>query len=119
MAIDKKIVKELKGKLLNEKERIEKELASFANPSGTPGDYKTKFGDIGTDTDENASEVEEYTDNLALENALERKLKDISIALDKMEKGTYGICDNCHEEIGTERLQIYPAARTCMKCGKK
>lgn len=116
MAIEQKILEELKNKLLEEKSGIESELSRFAAPTGVPGDYETRFENIGTDMDENASEVEGYADNLALENTLEKRLKDISDALDRIKKGTYGICENCNQEIDMERLRAYPAARICIKC---
>ncbi len=106
----------MKKRLLEEKNRIEKELSRFAVPTGHPGDYTTKFEEIGTDKDENASEVEEYTDNLALENTLEQELKDINEALERIKKGIYGFCENCGQEIDTGRLQAYPAAKKCIKC---
>lgn len=119
MAIDKKIQEELKNKLLEEKSRIENELARFARPTEVPGDYETKFDDIGKDEGENASEVEEYADNLALENTLEKELKKINNALERIADGTYGICKNCGEEIDIERLKAYPAAENCIKCKQK
>lgn len=119
MAIDKKIQEELKNKLLEEKSRIEKDLAIFAKPTRIPGDYETKFDDIGKDEGENASEVEEYADNLALENTLEKELKKINNALGRMGEGTYSICQNCGETIDIERLKAYPAAQNCIKCKQK
>jgi RNA polymerase-binding protein DksA len=116
MAIEPKILEELKNKLLEEKTKLEGELSRFARPTEIPGDYETKFDDIGTDVDENASEVEEYTDNLALENTLEKRLKEIIEALERISSGTYGMCENCKQEIDLERLRAYPAARTCIKC---
>ena len=116
MVIDPKIREELKRKLLEEKSRVEEELSRFAKPTGIPGDYETRFNDIGTDVDENASEVEEYADNLALENTLEKELKDANEALARMDQGIYGICENCHKEIDLQRLIAYPAAKTCIKC---
>jgi DnaK suppressor protein len=116
MAMNIKLQEELKKILEEEKTKIEGELSRFAKPTDIPGDYKTNYGDIGTDTDENASEVEEYTDNLALENNLEKQLKDINDALLRMNNGTYGICENCRQEIDIERLKAYPAARNCIRC---
>ena len=116
MPLSENLKSELKQKLMDGKKRIESELSRFAKPTETPGDYKTKFEDLGTDTDENASEVEEYADNLALENTLEKQLMEITEALSRMEKGTYGVCENCGSEIGVERLRAYPAARSCIKC---
>lgn len=116
MAIDKKIQEELKNKLLVEKSRIESELGRFAKPTDVPGDYETKFEDIGRSIDENASEVEGYADNLALEDTLEKELKKVNNALEKIGSGDYGICQNCGEEIDIERLRTYPAAQNCIKC---
>lgn len=114
--INEEIKSELKAKLEEEKKKLEKELGNIAEPTETSGDFETKFDEIGTDKDDNATEVEEYTDNLAVETNLENQLKDVIDALKRMEDGTYGICENCHEEIDVERLKIYPAARVCIKC---
>lgn len=114
--ISEELKKELKEKLEEEKAKLEKNLSKIAKPTETPGDYETNFDELGTDKDDNATEVEEYADNLSVETSLEEQLKDVDEALDRIEKGTYGICDNCNEEIDIERLKAYPAAKTCIKC---
>ncbi len=114
--INEEIKAELKAKLEEEKTKLEKDLGNIAEPTETPGDFETKFDEIGTDKDDNATEVETYADNLSVETSLENQLKDIRNALKRMEDGTYGICENCHQEIDIERLKIYPAARVCIKC---
>lgn len=114
MALDTQTLARLKEKLLVEKDRLEKELARFANPTGATGGYETRIEDMGTDPDENASEVEEYVDNLALEQTLEGQLKDVNDALGKMDQGTYGICEQTGKEISLERLEAYPGARTAL-----
>lgn len=114
MAIDPQKLASLKAKLLSEKEHLEKELSRFAKQTGAPGNYETQITDMGTDPDENASEVEEYVDNLGLETNLESQLKDVTDALAKMEQGAYGICEATGKEISLERLEAYPAARTAI-----
>ena len=116
MTIQPAIIKELKEQLLSEKTRAEEELSRIAKPDQATGEYTTSFNEIGTDEDENASEVEEYTDNLALEANLQKQLKEIAEALQRIENGTYGKCENCAAEIPIERLRAYPAARTCLSC---
>lgn len=116
MNIQPETLKELKEKLLTEKAHFEEELSRIAKPTSAEGDYQTSFSEIGTDEDENASEVEEYTDNLAVTTNLEKQLKEISEALERMENGTYGICENCSKEIPLERLRVYPAAKRCLDC---
>ncbi len=114
MALDTETLAQLKGKLLEEKTRLESELGRFADSTGTAGSYQTRIEDMGTDPDENASEVEEYVDNLGLEQNLEAQLKDALDALAKMEAGTYGICEETGKEIALDRLMAYPAARTAL-----
>ncbi len=116
MTLEKDFLLEAKNTLLANKKRIQEELERFAKPTEVPGDYKTTFNNLGTDEDENASEVEEYADNLALENNLEKQLKNIVAALDRIENGTYGYCENCQKEINIERLKAYPEANTCINC---
>jgi RNA polymerase-binding protein DksA len=115
MALDPQILAELKEKLLQEKVRINDELGRIATKDAA-GEYTTTFEDIGTGEDENATEVKDYTDNLALESTLEKQLDEVSEALDRMEKGTYGKCENCGTDIPIERLKAYPSAKTCIKC---
>jgi DnaK suppressor protein len=116
MSIQPEILMELKEKLLAEKARIESELNRIAKPTKAVGEYSTSFNEIGDDEDENASEVEEYTDNLALEVNLQKQLKEITDALERMASGNYGKCENCSEEIPLERLRAYPAAQKCLNC---
>lgn len=116
MTLDNKILAELREKLLEEQARIQAELGRIGKPTTQAGDYSTNFNEMGEDEDENASEIEEYSDNLALEANLEKQLKDILEALEKMDNGIYGKCENCDTEIPVERLQAYPAAKTCTNC---
>lgn len=47
----------------------------------------------------------------------ERKLiKKIKKALERIEDGTYGICEECGEEIGVKRLEARPVATLCIEC---
>jgi RNA polymerase-binding protein DksA len=114
--LDKAVEAELKAKLLEEKANLEKELLQFAKPTDTPGNYETQHDVIGEDQDDNATEVEEYADNLALENNLEKQLKEVNDALKRVEDGTYGYCENCGTTISLDRLRAYPAARNCIQC---
>lgn len=47
----------------------------------------------------------------------ERKLiSKIDEALLRMDDGTYGICEECGEEIGVERLKARPVTTFCITC---
>ena len=116
MPLENDALKNVHSLLLKEKVRIEGELDEIASHTSQERGYETKFNNIGTGEDENASEVEEYTDNLALENSLEKQLKEIGEAITKIDRGTYGICEKCGKEIDIERLKAYPSAKNCISC---
>ncbi len=112
MPLSTKEQEKLKDALINKKSEIESELVKFATKDEN-GAFKADFPeDLGTEQSENANEVEEYTNRLALEKTLETELKDIDDALAKMEDGTYGKDEKTGKDIKEERLKAYPAART-------
>ncbi len=43
-------------------------------------------------------------------------LRKIEKALQRMEDGTYGYCDECGDEIGFRRLKARPVAELCIDC---
>ncbi|NTW15483.1 MAG: hypothetical protein HGA38_03875 [Candidatus Moranbacteria bacterium] len=107
---------EMKAALLASKSRLESELGLFADKKD--GEYEARYEDIGTDRDDNATEVEQYSDNVALEENLESQLNEVKEALGRIEAGTYGICAECGQEIEEGRLRAYPAAKECISCAK-
>lgn len=113
--LDKQTMEELNAKLLEEKNRLEKELGDVAHKEND-GDYEAKFEDLGRDEEDNAEEVEEYATKISIIETLEKNLKDVDDALKRIENGNYGTCENCQGEIRIERLRAYPAARKCMNC---
>jgi RNA polymerase-binding protein DksA len=75
-----------------------------------------KFPEYGDKPDENAQEISDYTTNIATEKVLEKTLEDINKALERIEKGTYGICKYCGREIDQKRLVARPVASSCIAC---
>jgi DnaK suppressor protein len=45
-----------------------------------------------------------------------RKLKLIDAALERLDSGDFGICDNCGERISDKRLEALPWAAYCVQC---
>ena len=116
----KEFLSQQKAKLEEEKKKIETQLKSFAEESKrVKGDWTTQIPKFdGGHLEEQADEVEEYGTLLALERSLENSLRDINLALEKIKKGTYGICEKCKKPISQARLKVYPQARYCKNCQK-
>lgn len=45
-----------------------------------------------------------------------QKLLSINAALQKIDDGSYGSCEECGEDIGKERIKALPFARCCIRC---
>lgn len=49
----------------------------------------------------------------------EKRLAAVRRALERIEKGTYGRCVRCGEEIVRGRLEIMPESAFCVKCAAR
>jgi DnaK suppressor protein len=66
--------------------------------------------------EEEATETLELEKRLNMENRLRQELANVAHALEKIQKGTYGNCDNCGKPIDPARLEALPQASLCMDC---
>ena len=114
--LTKEELENIKMDLINRKAQILDDLKDISEDGG---ERKVKFPEYGDKTDENAQEIGEYTTNLATDKVLEATLRDINAAIDRIEKGTYGICKYCGEHISRKRMMARPVASTCVKCKTK
>lgn len=105
--------------LLDEKKHLEEELDKFTtkNPH-VSGDYEATFPEYGDKDDENALEVAQYTNNKPLEITLEKELRDVNKALERIKKDDYGICKYCKKPIDEKRLLARPTSSACVSCKK-
>jgi DnaK suppressor protein len=46
-------------------------------------------------------------------------IKKIRKALERIEEGTFGLCETCGEEIGIERIRARPVTTQCIACKTK
>ena len=44
------------------------------------------------------------------------RVRDIDAALERMDKGVYGLCIRCEEEIAARRMEVRPFSRYCVDC---
>jgi DnaK suppressor protein len=72
--------------------------------------------DDGRDTYDVASEERDREINYLLTDRDRSKLQSIDQALERIEEGTYGICESCEGEITPERLKAMPFTRLCVQC---
>jgi RNA polymerase-binding transcription factor DksA len=64
---------------------------------------------------EQATETLERELDLGVLQSVESELTDLQAALDRLDAGTYGICEICGKPIADGRLEAMPAARFCVE----
>ncbi|MFO0705202.1 MAG: TraR/DksA C4-type zinc finger protein [Candidatus Andersenbacteria bacterium] len=122
--MDKALAEQMQQQLEAEQKELRAKLGRIASKDPkTKGDFDAKFPQY-TDKDEtesgdfdnSAHEVQDYADNIGIENQLEVRLKQVDEALARIKNGTYGTCSNCKKQISKERLDADPAVDTCLDC---
>ncbi len=76
---------------------------------------KTEEDDLMDDIDLASSELDQSM-VYKLRDRERNLLLKIEKALQKIEEGTYGICENCEEPISIKRLEARPVAELCISC---
>jgi len=115
--LDQETIERIKNQLLEEKKQVLSDLGDVSESDTHEADnIGAKFPEYGDKPDENAQEISDYTNNLASEKILEKTLGDIDKSLERIEKGTYGICKYCGNPIGKKRLLARPTASSCISC---
>ena len=66
-----------------------------------------------------ASELFDIEHQMALKKLHEHEISEIEKSLQKLEKGTYGICESCNRKIDSKRLELLPQAKLCIDCAKE
>jgi DnaK suppressor protein len=100
-------LKEIKEKLIAERENLLNKL---------------KENDLSIDDSETPDPVDlavrNYSKNvmLAVSENDSRQITLINEALERIEDGEYGLCQNCEKEITPKRLDAIPWARYCINC---
>jgi DnaK suppressor protein len=102
----------IRAALEERRTQLETELAVLTkvtrDPSATIGFGKR----VGEGTNEAISRIE----RVAQADSLAATLEDVDRALQKLDDGTYGVCDRCGALIPEERLEARPWTSLCIAC---
>lgn len=104
----------LRGALDAEKDSLEEEMAAHGKGSGENWTGSSESEGEEPDPADAADNIEELAVNVPLVADLDKRYRDVELALSKLKKGTYGSCETCGEPIPYKRLAADPAARTCI-----
>jgi len=106
--------KVFRSRLENERKRLMGELEQL-KANIRPTSERREGSPFGK-REEEAAESFEFEKRLALEKRTRGLLAEVEHALEKFDRGTYGLCENCGEPIDPARLEALPQAKLCLKC---
>jgi DnaK suppressor protein len=105
-----------RARLEAEKKRIQDDLTQLNVER--PSDERREGSPFGK-REEEATESMELEKRLALEKRLKNLLAEVDRAIQKMDAGTYGVCDICNLPIDPARMEALPQAIMCLNCRQK
>lgn len=117
MALSKQQQETFRARLHEERERTDADLAGLDSEMVALGvSQQDEGGGAGNHIADDATDVMEQQRNLALIANLQERRRDIARALERLDDGTYGICERCQKPIATARLEALPFATLCIEC---
>jgi len=110
----KKLLISLREKLVGKVDYMQEEALkkSRQDASGDLSNVPIHMADVGTDNYERELMIE------LIQNG-EESVRSIDDALEKIEEGTFGVCEACEKKINRERLKAVPYARLCIDCQRE
>ncbi len=115
---DPNMLKVIKQTLLGQRAELEDQLQTEAQA------FSSSESEIASEirSDENPAEAGTATfereKHLSIANNVQDLLEKSTKALEKIEDGSYGICESCGGPIDPDRLVALPHALMCIECKK-
>ncbi len=102
---------EISAQLMARRDELVAELARLTKPPevGASIGFGKRVGD-GT------SEAVERIATTATARSIARSIKEVEVALKRLEEGDYGTCERCGVAIAEARLEARPATARCVDC---
>jgi DnaK suppressor protein len=97
------------SEVLREIQEIDQEVRTFAESQDASEGVTNHIGD-------DADVVYEQERLLTIRGQLNDRRLQMAHALEKIDRGTYGICERCGEPIAPERLEALPFVAYCISC---
>ncbi|NJQ02411.1 TraR/DksA family transcriptional regulator [Streptomyces zingiberis] len=110
-------VSEARGELHAEVERLRAEIA--ASQEAIAGLMRDSGDGAGDDQADTGTKNITREHEMALNANAREMLDQTERALERLDAGTYGLCESCGEAIGKARMQAFPRATLCVECKQR
>jgi DnaK suppressor protein len=107
-------LEEVQALLQARRRQLAEELAELTKPpeAGSNLSFGKRIG-------EGTTEAVERISSTAAARSIATSLAEVDRALEKVDEGTYGLCDDCGQAISSERLEAMPSATLCVTCSAR
>ena len=107
-------LEEVQVRLQARRRQLAEELAELTKPpeAGSNLSFGKRIG-------EGTTEAVERISSTAAARSIATALAEVDRALEKVDEETYGLCDDCWQLIGSERLEAMPSATLCVTCSAR
>ncbi len=113
--LEKTKLEEFKRLLLEELEEIEERNKTKVEEMEHNEDTEKFHGDEA----DQANFLEMRNRALRLRDRDRKMINKITATLEKIDRGTYGVCEVCGIDIPEERLRMRPVASLCIECKRE
>jgi RNA polymerase-binding transcription factor DksA len=107
---------EARERLIAERDRLLQVREAATRLSTAAGESaERELSTVDQHPAEQATETLERELDLGVLQSVDAELAEVKAALERLEKGTYGVCEICGKPIADARLEAMPAARYCVE----
>ena len=107
---------EVRAELADEAAGLRAEIGQAESQIQRLSDTVSEAGDDEADA---SSKLYEREHELALTRNTRELLEQTEHALERIDAGTYGVCESCGKPIGKARLLAFPRATLCVECKQR
>ena len=108
----------IRARLMEERDRLDATTGELASELDLDESQQSSVGEIASvdqhPADAGTETSEREKDGVIL-TSLRGRQEEIEAALQRLENGSYGSCEECNAPIGDDRLEAFPAARFCIE----
>ncbi len=108
-------VQKISDRLGADEQRLRRERGALIAELGNEDPRTDELPGVPAEDGDDGSLVVERERDAGLIDEFDTALAEIGVARDRLDAGTYGLCEACGVTIAEERLEVLPATRFCIE----
>ncbi len=113
-AFDPAWLETMRQRLLERRAELQRLRRALLEELAAEGQSQAEEGTVATHPADAATDVTMAEYDQTMLRTLEEELHEVQAALDRLERGSYGLCVDCGQPIEIERLEAIPWAARCL-----